>query len=146
MSKYEKKFQRIENGNWLVKSAALMGIWILAMAVTSLLSSLGNNLGIEFLEKAGETLAGAVFVGYLALNVILYTMAGLWGYILRLFKEAFLLPWRFTPVVAFAWMFFAIQIGIGAMLAVVVELIVLFCPPLVVFLAKSHFANRCPAA
>ena len=82
--------------------------------------------------------AGLLLVGVLAL----YTVTGTWGYILHLFKEAFLLPWRFTPVIVLAWVFFLIELAIGFMLMAVVEIVVLFCPPLVLHLARNYYGNR----
>ena len=146
MSRYANKVEKIESGNWVMKSLVLLGGWILEMVVFGLLETLGTAVGLGFLETAAGAVSGVLFVAYLVLTLALYTVTGIWGYIGHLFKEAFLLPWKFTPVFVFAWMFVAIQVAIGGTLAAVVELAVLFCPPLVMHLAKNHYQAKCVLA
>ena len=142
MSKYARKLEKIENGNWFMKSATLMGIAVLGLIVFGALSALGDAAGISFLETMASEVSMFLFTGYVIANLVIYTVAGLWGYILHLFKEAFLLPWKFTPVIMLAWMFFVFQLGIGAMLMGVVQVIVMFCPALVVHMARNYYQSR----
>ena len=132
MSRYERKLEKMERGNWFRKSLVVMGILILGIVLEQLLGALGNALG----------LSAVIFMVYLFLTLAIYTITGVWGYILHLSKEAFLLPWRFTPVIVFAWMFFMFELAIGLMLMVVVEVIVLFCPPLLLHLARNYYEDR----
>ena len=142
MSKYSRKLEKIENGNWFMKSATLMGIAVLGLIVFGALSALGDAAGISFLETMASGVSMFLFTSYVIANLVIYTVAGLWGYILHLFKEAFLLPWKFTPVIMLAWMFFVFQLGIGAMLMGVVQVIVMFCPALVVHMARNYYQSR----
>ena len=142
MSKYARKVEKIENGNWFMKSATLMGIAVLGLIVFGALSALGDAAGISFLETMASGVSMFLFTSYVIANLVIYTVAGLWGYILHLFKEAFLLPWKFTPVIMLAWMFFVFQLGIGAMLMGVVQVIVMFCPALVVHMARNYYQSR----
>ena len=142
MSKYARKLEKIENGNWFMKSATLMGIAVLGLIVFGAPSALGDAAGISFLETMASGVSMFLFTGYVIANLVIYTVAGLWGYILHLFKEAFLLPWKFTPVIMLAWMFFVFQLGIGAMLMGVVQVIVMFCPALVVHMARNYYQSR----
>ena len=142
MSKYARKLEKIENGNWFMKSATLMGIAVLGLIVFGALSALGDAAGISFLETMASGVSMFLFTGYVIANLVIYTVAGLWGYILHLFNEAFLLPWKFTPVIMLAWMFFVFQLGIGAMLMGVVQVIVMFCPALVVHMARNYYQSR----
>ena len=142
MSKYARKLEKIENGNWFMKSATLMGIAVLGLIVFGALSASGDAAGISFLETMASGVSMFLFTGYVIANLVIYTVAGLWGYILHLFKEAFLLPWKFTPVIMLAWMFFVFQLGIGAMLMGVVQVIVMFCPALVVHMARNYYQSR----
>ena len=98
MSRYANKVEKIESGNWVMKSAVLLGGWILGMVAFGLLGTLGTAVGLGFLEAAAGAVSGVLFVAYLVLTLALYTVTGIWGYIGHLFKEAFLLPWKFTPV------------------------------------------------
>ena len=143
MSKYARKLEKMESGKWFMKSVVLLGSGILCMVLLELLGSLGSAVGADFLEAMAETLSGGVFLIYLVGVLALYTVTGTWGYILHLFKEAFLLPWKFTPVIVLAWMFFVFQLGIGAMLMGVVQMIVMFCPALVVHMARNYFEAKC---
>ena len=142
MSKYARKLEKMENGNWFMKSATLMGIAVLGLIVFGALSALGDAAGISFLETMASGVSMFLFTSYVIANLVIYTVAGLWGYILHLFKEAFLLPWKFTPVIMLAWMFFVFQLGIGAMLMGVVQVIVMFCPALVVHMARNYYQSR----
>ena len=142
MSKYATKLEKTENGNWFMKSATLMGIAVLGLIVFGALSALGDAAGISFLETMASGVSMFLFTSYVIANLVIYTVAGLWGYILHLFKEAFLLPWKFTPVIMLAWMFFVFQLGIGAMLMGVVQVIVMFCPALVVHMARNYYQSR----
>ena len=142
MSKYARKLEKIENGNWFMKSATLMGIAVLGLIVFGALSALGDAAGISFLETMASGVSMFLFTSYVIANLVIYTVAGLWGYILHLFKEAFLLPWKFTPVIMLAWMFFIFQLGIGAVLMGVVQVIVMFCPALVVHMARNYYQSR----
>ena len=142
MSKYARKLEKIENGNWFMKSATLMGIAVLGLIVFGALSALGDAAGISFLETMASGVSMFLFTSYVIANLVIYTVAGLWGYLLHLFKEAFLLPWKFTPVIMLAWMFFVFQLGIGAMLMGVVQVIVMFCPALVVHMARNYYQSR----
>ena len=146
MSKHVRKLEKIESGNWFMKSTALMGIAVLLLVVFGALSALGNAAGIGFLETMASGVLMFLFTGYITANLVIYTVAGLWGYIFHLFKEAFLLPWKFTPVIVLAWMFFVFQLGIGAMLMGVVQVIVMFCPALVVHMARNYYQSRCVIA
>ena len=143
MSRYARKLEKMESGKWFMKSVVLLGSGILCMVLLELLGSLGSAVSADFLEAMAETLSGGVFLVYLVGVLALYTVTGTWGYILHLFKEAFLLPWRFTPVIVLAWVFFVIELAIGFMLMAVVEIMVLFCPPLVLHLARNHFEAKC---
>ena len=142
MSKYARKLEKIENGNWFMKSATLMGIAVLGLIVFGALSALGDAAGISFLETMASGVSMFLFTSYVIANLVIYTVAGLWGYILHLFKEAFLLPWKFTPVIMLAWMFFVFQLGIGAMLMGVVQVLVMSCPALVVHMARNYYQSR----
>ena len=97
MSRYANKVEKIESGNWVMKSLVLLGGWILGMVAFGLLETLGTAVGLGFLETAAGAVSGVLFVAYLVLTLALYTVTGIWGYIGHLFKEAFLLPWKFTP-------------------------------------------------
>lgn len=142
MSRYERKLEKMERGNWFRKSLVVMGILILGIVLEQLLGALGNALGLSALESVKEALSAVIFMVYLFLTLALYTITGVWGYVLHLSKEAFLLPWRFTPVIVFAWMFFMFELAIGLMLLVAVEVIVLFCPPLLLHLARNYYEDR----
>ena len=80
MSKYARKLEKIENGNWFMKSAALMGIAVLGLIVFGAPSALGE------------------------------------------------------------------AVGIGAMLMGVVQMIIMFCPVLVVHMARNYYQSRCVIA
>ena len=88
MSRYERKLEKMERGNWFRKSLVVMGIYLTPV------------------------------------------------------EGSLLLPWRFTPVIVFAWIFFMFELAIGLMLMVVVEVIVLFCPPLLLHLARNYYEDR----
>ena len=105
MSKYARKLEKMESGKWFMKSVVLLGSGILCMVLLELLGALGSAVGVDFLEAMAETLSEGVFLVYLVGVLAIYTVTGTWGYILHLFKEAFLLPWKFTPVIVLAWMF-----------------------------------------
>ena len=45
MSRYANKVEKIESGNWVMKSLVLLGGWILGMVVFGL--NIGNSCGIR---------------------------------------------------------------------------------------------------
>ena len=45
-------------------------------------------------------------------------------------------------MIVLAWVFFLIELAIGFMLMAIVEIVVLFCPPLVLHLARNYYGNR----
>ena len=114
MSKYARKLEKIENGNWFMKSATLMGIAVLGLIVFGALSALGDAAGISFLETMASGVSMFLFTSYVIakLDIML------------------------------AWMFFVFQLGIGAMLMGVVQVIVMFCPALVVHMARNYYQSR----
>lgn len=77
MSRYANKVEKIESGNWVMKSLVLLGGWILGMVAFGLLETLGTAVGLGFLEAAAGAVSGVLFVAYLVLTLALYTVTGI---------------------------------------------------------------------